>query len=101
MATGDAALASVARSASFSTHYRHLLAEVVTLTLPHHGSDNNLDPSLIGSIGAELFVAAADQFAKWRHPGSRTLQVVANHGRFVSTVTSAIDSEVEEVARVA
>jgi len=97
LGTGDAALASTARSTAFSRHYGQLLAEVITLTLPHHGSDHNLSPKLIKSIGAELFVAAADQFAKWRHPGSRTVQVVAELGRFVSTVTSAHASEIEEV----
>lgn len=99
LGTGDASLRPDERSEALRKHFGALLDEVVTMTLPHHGSDHNLNPKLIETIGAYFFVAAADQFAKWRHPGTKVIQAVASIGRFVSVVTSAQSSRVVELAR--
>lgn len=100
LATGDAALKPDKRAAAFSKHYGQLLNEVATLTLPHHGSDYNLNSELIKSIGASFFVAAADKYSNWKHPGPKTVQAVADLGRFVSNVTSASVSEVVETVTI-
>lgn len=100
LATGDADLKSSSRRNSFLNHYRRLSSKVSTITLPHHGSENNFDAELLTAIEPVHFVAAADRFSKWRHPGTGVLQAVASHGRFLSVVTSQSASEVTEVARL-
>jgi len=96
LGTGDAALADHSRRDTFLAHYGKLLRQVGTLMLPHHGSDRNFHEDLISRIKPRLFFAAADKIGKWRHPGSRVIQLVASSGNFVSVVTSSPDSAFEE-----
>jgi len=88
LGTGDAALLPQSRSLALQNHYGLLLNEVSTLTLPHHGSDHNHNPNLLEAIGADFFVASADRYSNWRHPGTGVVQTVASMGRFVAVVTS-------------
>jgi hypothetical protein len=96
LGTGDAALADKKRRGAFFKHYGKLLEQVTTLTLPHHGSENNFHPELVECIEPDLCVASADQFSFWRHPGSGVTQAIASVGKFVSVVTSDPRSEVSE-----
>ena len=96
LATGDADLKDRKRRSAFLHHYRKLLDHVVTLTIPHHGSENNFDPELLTRVAPSFCVAAADAVGKWRHPGTAIVQAVASHGLFLSVVTSATSSRVEE-----
>jgi hypothetical protein len=100
MATGDAALKAVSRARAFEDHYGALLHVTGTVTLPHHGSDHNHNCTLIKAIDAEVHIAAADQFSKWKHPGAQAGQCVASMGRFISVVTGSKKSEVLECAAV-
>jgi phage terminase large subunit GpA-like protein len=52
---------------AFSRHYRRHLRRVLTLTMPHHGSERNFHPDLLRQIGPALCVAAADSYRDWRH----------------------------------
>lgn len=96
LSTGDAALADKKRRNAFFQHYGSLLNEVVTLTLPHHGSEHNFDATLLDRIRPSFCVAPADRFSSWRHPGTAVIQSVASSGRFLSVVTSNVESEVTE-----
>jgi hypothetical protein len=96
LTTGDAALKQPKRRKPFLNHYGNLLKQVTTLTLPHHGSDENFDAELITAIEPIAFVAAADRYRNWRHPGSAVVQAVASFGRSVSVVTSQVASTVYE-----
>lgn len=96
LGTGDAALADRKRRSAFFKHYGSLLNEVITLTLPHHGSEHNFDAALLDRIRPSFCVAAADRFSSWRHPGTAVVQSVASTGRFLSVVTSNVESEVTE-----
>lgn len=96
LGTGDAALADKKRRNAFFKHYGSLLNEVVTLTLPHHGAEHNFDATLIDRIRPSFCVASADRFSSWRHPGTAVVQSVASTGRFLSVVTSNVESEVTE-----
>src|ERR1035437_9178232 len=91
---GDAALAEKKRRSALFKHYGNLLNEVVTLTLPHHGSDHNFHTDLLEKIRPCFCVASADKFSDWRHPGSLVAQAVSSTGRFMSVVTSNEESEV-------
>lgn len=96
LGTGDAALADNKRLKSFFKHYNSLLREVVTMTLPHHGSEHNFDQKLLSHIQPNFCIASADRFSNWRHPGTSVVQSVASSGRFLSVVTANIESEVTE-----
>ena len=100
LATGDADLNVKKRRAAFLRHYRKLLDEVVTLTVPHHGSEGNFDPELLSKVNPNFCIAAADAFGKWRHPGTKVVQAIASQGRFLSVVTSQAASEVVERAEI-
>jgi hypothetical protein len=96
LATGDAALNARIRAKAFIDHYGQYLGSVGTLVVPHHGSDYNHNEELIARINAEIYVVAADNYSKWRHPGSKITKCVASMGRFLSVVTSNSQSEVKE-----
>jgi hypothetical protein len=96
LGTGDAALADKKRRSAFFKHFGSLLKEVLTLTLPHHGSEHNFDAALLDRIQPSFCVASADRFSSWRHPGTTVVQSVASTGRFLSVVTSNVESEVTE-----
>ena len=96
LGTGDAALADKKRRTAFFKHYGKLLDEVVTLTLPHHGSDHNFDPSILEQIQPAFCIASADQYASWKHPGTEVSRSISSTGRFMSVVTSNVRSEVRE-----
>lgn len=96
LGTGDADLKHHLRRQAFLRHYGKLLEEVITLTLPHHGSEGNFHPELVARTQPRICVAAADSFGKWRHPGSGVVQSLASFGNTVHTVTSAEMSLVHE-----
>lgn len=96
LTTGDAALKEPKRRKPFLKHYGKLLDQVTTLTLPHHGSEDNFDPELIFAVKPSMFVVAADYHKGWRHPGSTVIQAVASAGGVVSVVTASELSGVEE-----
>lgn len=100
LGTGDAALANRSRRRAFFKHYGSLLQEVVTMTLPHHGSEHNFDAELLSRIQPDFCIAPADRFSNWRHPGTSVVQSVASTGRFLSVVASDINSEVVETVLV-
>jgi len=88
LGTGDADLAKAARRRSFLRHYRRHLRRVLTLTLPHHGSERNFHPDLLRQVGPALCVAATDAYRDWRHPATSVVQAVASAGLPLSVVTA-------------
>ncbi|MGE3702814.1 MAG: MBL fold metallo-hydrolase [Hyphomicrobiaceae bacterium] len=98
LGTGDAALKSKERRAAFATHYGKLLDEVVTFTLPHHGSDHSFDPDLLDRLSAKIYIAAADRFSTWKHPGPYTIQAVCSVPAVLQVVTSKQASRAFEEA---
>jgi hypothetical protein len=96
LGTGDAELGNSKRRARFLMHYRAHLGNVLTLALPHHGSDANFHRDLALKVRANFFVAASDDFQNWKHPGTRAVQTIASTGKFVSNVTSSVTSRFEE-----
>lgn len=97
LATGDAALKQKQRRNDFLAHYAQLLRQVVTLTLPHHGSDHNFHIDLLRGVQPSLCVAAADSYSTWRHPGAHTVQAVCSHPALLQVVTSKKESRVWEL----
>lgn len=100
LGTGDADLKASDRRKNFTQHYGLLLRNVMTLTLPHHGSEHNFHIDLLARVHPIFCVAAADKVGRWRHPGSAVVQAVATYGSFVSVVTSGQRSRVHECAYV-
>ena len=100
LATGDADLKVKRRRARFLRHYDKLLDEVTTLTIPHHGSENNFDEEVLARVNPCCCVVAADAVGNWRHPGTKIVQAIASHGCFLSVVTSKKTSEVTESVQI-
>ncbi|TNJ43381.1 hypothetical protein [Phaeobacter sp. B1627] len=96
LGTGDAALKEKKRLDLFLEHYQHLLDQVSTLTMPHHGSERNFHPDLLDSIRPSRCVAAADDFSNWRHPGTSVVQSVASRGMPLFVATADERSEFSE-----
>jgi hypothetical protein len=96
LGTGDAALKDPTRLGAFLSHYKKLRDEVVTLVLPHHGSDESFSPQLLTEIFPDFCVVAADEMFDWPHPGRYVSQQVASKGLFLSVVTSDARSEIWE-----
>lgn len=96
LATGDAALKDKGRVQNLASHYGAHLGKVGTMTLPHHGSDNNLDEDLLTNVAPVHCVASADHYSAWRHPGSRVMQLIASRGISMGLVTSSKLSEFTE-----
>jgi len=89
LGTGDADLAKPARRRAFLRHYRRYLQRVLTLTMPHHGSERNFHPDLLRQVGPALCVAAADTYRDWRHPATSVIQAVASAGLPFRLVTAS------------
>ena len=100
LATGDADLKDKVRRDSFLRHYDKLLDEVTTLTIPHHGSEDNFDEELLARVNPCFCVVAADPADSWRHPGTKIVQAIASHGLFLSVVNSKETSEVTESVQI-
>ncbi|HEY5721607.1 MAG TPA: MBL fold metallo-hydrolase [Allosphingosinicella sp.] len=98
LATGDAALKQSQRRNDLLSHYAQLLEQVITLTLPHHGSDHNFHVDLLKGVQPSLCVAAADSYSTWKHPGAHTVQAVCSHPALLQVVTSKKASRVWELA---
>ena len=59
-----------------------------TLTVPHHGLENNFRPELL-TDGPSIFVVAADSYRKWRHPATSVVQAIASAGAQLAFVTAS------------
>ncbi|MEN0653400.1 MULTISPECIES: MBL fold metallo-hydrolase [Hyphobacterium] len=88
LGTGDADLKTVQEAQKFCDHYSVRGQSILTMTLPHHGSDHNFNPKLIEFFRPTFAVAPADEFANWRHPGSGVVRRVAERGARLEPVTS-------------
>jgi hypothetical protein len=96
LGTGDAMLGQVQRRKSIARHYGGLWKQVTTMTLPHHGSDRNFHEDLISTSGASAFIAAADRYGNWKHPGAHTVQLVFSAPSLLQVVTSSPHTSVRE-----
>lgn len=96
LGTGDAALKEKIRLNPFLRHYGRLLDDVMTLTMPHHGSDRNFHPDLLDGVKPTWCVVAADKIGNWRHPGTSVVQSVASRGVLLLVATADERSAIGE-----
>jgi beta-lactamase superfamily II metal-dependent hydrolase len=99
LGTGDADLKTKKRRKPFLTHFGKLADNVATLTIPHHGSENNFDKDIIEKINPDLAVVAAAPYSKWRHPGTKVVQAIATQGIPLAVVTHGKHSKLIECVR--
>lgn len=100
LGTGDADLRTKKRRRAFLDHYASHLREVLTLTLPHHGSEHNFDRDLLKKVDPVICVAAADAYRDWRHPATNVVQAMASAGVGFRLVTSGQQSAFQELLLV-
>lgn len=85
LGTGDADLRSRRRRTNFLCHFRRALPHVLTMTLPHHGSNKNFHEELLVG-GIPWFVASAGEVNRHSHPSGEVVDAVTAAGRrFVLT----------------
>jgi len=96
LGTGDANLKDANCRASFLKYFGSHLGDVLTLTLPHHGSANSFDPELLKKISARYCVATANQHRTWHHPASSVVQAVFEAGMELHVATSGTKSRFAE-----
>lgn len=96
LATGDAALGKIKRCRAFLWHYRRHLPYIMTLTMPHHGSDASFNASLLRRTNPQVCIAAAGTYRNWRHPGTNVVQAVASIGLPLRIVNDSEKSEFAE-----
>jgi hypothetical protein len=98
LATGDAALKETRRVNNFAAHFGLHLEKVSTMTLPHHGSDNNSGDELLDRVKPCDCVVSADRYSTWQHPGSEITYNLASRGIPMAMVTSDRTSEYRQFA---
>jgi hypothetical protein len=101
LGTGDADLLTTKRLTDFVHHYHGLFDEVGTLTVPHHGSDQNSASPLYESVKPRVCISAADAYRAWRHPASSVTQAIASAGTASIVVTSSMPSRFRELCILA
>jgi hypothetical protein len=88
LGTGDSEIKTRDSATKFINHFADIKDTVETLTLPHHGSDNNLGLSVLNKIAPSKCIAAAAWVRKsWKHPGHYVVQNVASRGIDLKIVT--------------
>lgn len=96
LGTGDANLKCDRARSSFLKYFGSRLSNVLTMTLPHHGSENSFHPDLLNRVQPCYCVVAADQNSNWRHPASSVTQAVFSAGLRLHVTTSAEKSVFKE-----
>ena len=97
LGTGDAQLKKQTARRAFLKHYAANLSLVSTLTLPHHGSEDNFHVHIMKSLRPRLCVASADTQNSWRHPATSVVQAVSSANANVQAVTAQSSPLVEQV----
>lgn len=85
------------RRRAFLHHYGRLLELVVSLTLPDHGFDHNFHPGLLAAVRPRPYIAAADAYSTWKHPGAQSVQAVSSLPATLQMVTSKTASRAWEL----
>lgn len=96
LATGDADLRKPSRLSAFLEHYKNVLRDAGSLTLPHHGSAKNFNEGLLQGIYPEICVVAADAYSNWSHPDLSVVRAVSSSGSQLGLVTSDENTQLSE-----
>lgn len=81
LGSGDAELGTSRDAAEFRRAFSAARREIGTFVLPHHGSDRSSHPRLVADFEpGTTFVASADRYGRWTHPGPRVTREALKHG---------------------
>ena len=84
LGTGDALLRSPRRATRFNDAFRGFATGVGTFVLPHHGSDWSFHEMLLEPfVHGTAFVASADTYRAWTHPGHRVTRAALRAGHLI------------------
>jgi hypothetical protein len=99
LATGDANLNSEAKCDALLDHFAGHLEKIVTVTMPHHGSDLDFHERLLEGTSPAFGVVAADAIKDWQHPGAVVTRALASHGALIVVTNSQIQTLLTELAQ--
>lgn len=84
LGTGDALLRSPRGATRFSDAFLGFATGVATFVLPHHGSDRSFHEMLLEPfVHGTAFVASADTYRTWTHPGHRVARAALRTGHLI------------------
>ena len=96
--TGDAELKHQSDVDALVAHYGPLVPLVDTLHLPHHGSWHNISPDLLAALPHLRGAIGMTPPSSKHHPGTETIQAVAELGLRAHLVTTEPESAVTTMA---
>lgn len=96
LGTGDADLRDDRRRAMFLDYFAHVLPEVRTLTIPHHGAAPNFHPELVERVQPRVAAIMADRYKNWQHPAAEVVQSLVSSGALPALVTGSEGSSISE-----
>jgi beta-lactamase superfamily II metal-dependent hydrolase len=98
--TGDASLRNYSRRGAFLSHYDAFANQVLTMTLPHHGSRHNFSDELLTALAPRFCVAPAAAYGRWNHPHADVVRAVEYAGSTLVNVSADDRSDFVECIRL-
>lgn len=101
ISAGDAPLSIKKVRSEWVGFFANYLGSVQSFLLPHHGSKDGFDRSLLASLAAEYWIASADEDTRgYRHPHRSVSAAVWAGGRTLVHVTSDFSSGFRELVSI-
>lgn len=81
--TGDAGTEALSRAISHGRALRFDFSDLELFHVPHHGSENNLDPHVLDKFGSRVAVVSAAPDGAPKHPSSKVTNALIGRGTAV------------------
>lgn len=97
ISTGDATLKPRRSFELFKTAFKDVFAITGQVTLPHHGSSNNIRAEMIEALPEEtIWIASSGSTNTYGHPSHDLLQMLTTAGRQIVLVNESASSRVKK-----
>ena len=87
--TGDADIGALTQAAAYATSQNISLTDLHLLDVPHHGSKQNVGPTILNAIRAKTAHISAPPTSP-KHPAKKVVNALLRRGAFVSTTQGKI-----------
>lgn len=95
ISTGDATLKPRSALGRFTGAFKDVFGITGQVTLPHHGSRNNIRSEMIEALPEEtIWIASSGSTNTYRHPSHEVLHMLASSGRQIVLVNESPNSRV-------
>ena len=97
--TGDAGLDKRKVRLAWERTYWPFRGQILTLLLPHHGSQDNFHDELLGFSNLDICVASAGAPSPYKHPSHTVVEKVRKKGKALYHVSQGAYSGIQEEIR--